>query len=385
MNRQRSQWRLLVMFWRWVTAVPLCIGIASACLWDHDTFAVEAAGKNDLVAVLAGRFERNPPLYYEMRLSHSLANLKTDPGLLEEYDNAAVAAERLGQHNQAIQIIGRKRTHMLPLPADKEGWYRYYANLGTFHAHRAISLAAENLRQQDLKLADSEITKAIEINPDAHFGRERYQLYAIRWLEGPRTEALGDYVNSLEPRESSSSKSSAEKAIKGWSGLIRLGNAWESVDVWLALAQALDMRHDASLCQFARVRLSELEQDGKKSMAPGTEIEFFGGEPDDDIAENNKVIFKKLRRSADEWQRRRTEFMLARLKEGRHPDWDAKFWDGWDDEPKLDVPSLGFLDRYHSLDPFARFLLVLAGIIFIPILLFVEGLLLSRKKRRTSR
>ncbi len=40
-----------------------------ACLWDYDTLAAEAKGQMaDVVHIIAGRFERKPPLYYEMRL-----------------------------------------------------------------------------------------------------------------------------------------------------------------------------------------------------------------------------------------------------------------------------------------------------------------------------
>jgi hypothetical protein len=41
---------------------------ARACLWDDDTLATEARGLPDAVAVLTGRFERNPPRYCELRL-----------------------------------------------------------------------------------------------------------------------------------------------------------------------------------------------------------------------------------------------------------------------------------------------------------------------------
>ena len=45
--------------------LPLSV---AACLWDRDTPADEARGLPEVVAVLTGRFERNPPLFYEMRL-----------------------------------------------------------------------------------------------------------------------------------------------------------------------------------------------------------------------------------------------------------------------------------------------------------------------------
>src|SRR5262249_29824726 len=55
---------------RTLTALALLLGLplsVAACLWDRDTPAGEAKGMLEVVAVLTGRFERNPPLFYEMR------------------------------------------------------------------------------------------------------------------------------------------------------------------------------------------------------------------------------------------------------------------------------------------------------------------------------
>jgi len=54
-------------------------GPARACLWDSDTLAAEAAGLPDAVRAIAGRFERNPPRYYEMRLKLASGKLKANP------------------------------------------------------------------------------------------------------------------------------------------------------------------------------------------------------------------------------------------------------------------------------------------------------------------
>lgn len=64
-------------------AFALLVGLslsAAACLWDRDTPAEEALGLPEVVAVLTGRFERNPPLYYEMRLARVTLHLQSQPG-----------------------------------------------------------------------------------------------------------------------------------------------------------------------------------------------------------------------------------------------------------------------------------------------------------------
>ncbi len=331
---------------------------ASACMWDYDTFAVEARGKDDLVAVLAGRFERNPPLYYEMRLKHGLEELRREPNHLGQYDNSAVAAERLGNHDQALQIISEKKRHLKPLPADKDGWYRYFANIGTFHAHRSFSQKDPRKRLEDLKLSEAEIAKSIEINPEAHFGREKYQLYAIRWImEGvPKNEPFWVYLRDKELVPSGQT----DAAITGLSGLIRLGGAWESVDIWATLAVLLGQRGHASLKYYALDRVEELENDGKKSLI---ELPWMEGEtqhkttlrkmaekgsvypPSEDLRAKNKVIYADLRAQAEKWHDNRTAYMMERLNQGHHPDWDKDFWAQWDDEPQLEVTTPPLWDQ----------------------------------------
>ena len=65
-----------------------------ACLNDRDTLAEEIKGLSDVVQVVTGRFERDPPLYYRMRLARVAAELKTSPALLPDYDDAGVACGR---------------------------------------------------------------------------------------------------------------------------------------------------------------------------------------------------------------------------------------------------------------------------------------------------
>ena len=65
-----------------------------ACLNDRDTLAEEIKGLPDVVQVVTGRFERDPPLYYRMRLARVAAELKTSPALLPDYDDAGVACGR---------------------------------------------------------------------------------------------------------------------------------------------------------------------------------------------------------------------------------------------------------------------------------------------------
>ena len=113
---------------------------AIACLWDYDTLEQEAQGLPDIAMVIAGGFPRNPSLYYEMRLKRQTEVLEKEADNFDAYDDVAVACERLGKTDDAINWMEKKKAAM-----DRAGyevgdqnqpdhWYRYFANLGTFYA-----------------------------------------------------------------------------------------------------------------------------------------------------------------------------------------------------------------------------------------------------------
>ena len=200
--------------------------------------------------MLTGRFERNPPLFYEMRLGRVADHLQTHPEDLAAYDDAGVACDRLGRGDEAIAWMEKKRAQLDELDASrpevKEQRYRYHANLGTFLVHRWARQGADRTKIDEVKAARDEIAKALEINPNAHFGREKYQLRALEWIvDPPKVEALRRtspnllgwsfddiYGQQTDPKE-------ADDAVRGLAGLVVLGNAWESVDIFHALNVAL--------------------------------------------------------------------------------------------------------------------------------------------------
>ena len=97
---------------RALTALALLLGLpltAAACLWDRDTPIDEARGLPEVVAVLTGRFQRNPPLFYEMRLERVRDHLQSHPEDLAAYDDAGVACDRLGRGDEAISWMEKKR------------------------------------------------------------------------------------------------------------------------------------------------------------------------------------------------------------------------------------------------------------------------------------
>ncbi|HEY0072633.1 MAG TPA: hypothetical protein VGB77_00935, partial [Abditibacteriaceae bacterium] len=124
-----------------------------ACLWDSDTLSTEAKGLPGTLEIITGRFERNPPLFYEMRLKRVTQEITAQPQKLELYDDAGVACDRLHKGNQAIAWMAKKRAQLKPYPQDKEHWYRYHANLGTFQAHRWLRGGADRKKLHEMKTA----------------------------------------------------------------------------------------------------------------------------------------------------------------------------------------------------------------------------------------
>jgi tetratricopeptide (TPR) repeat protein len=371
---------------------------AHACLNDRDSDALafeatqlpivrpeassEAPDIPGIVEVIVGRFPRNPALYYQLRIERCQKELAANPKLLALYDDISVAYDKLGKSGEALSWIEKKRPY---IPAsDTEALYRYFANAGTFRAHRWLREGAKDERIGELEQAHAEIAKAIALKPDAHFGREAAQLQAMNWILKEHTsQSLAYFIYhsaTLEKlRDTAPLTNSPDKTLLGLAGLVVLGNAWESVDVFGALAGQLNKRGDAKVAYLAELRCRELIRAGKKSLFEGAKLpESLHGSGKDYLVtpasrhwlgitnqDNVATKFNELRTEAESWQAARTAFMEARLKTGHHPDTDPHFWDGYQDSsaPSLDIPwhkeaSANFrnwLMRYGAMGVFVLF------------------------------
>lgn len=297
-----------------------------------------------------------------MRLKRAATELRSDPTNLALYDDAGVACDRLHHDKEAIVWMKRKRAQLDRLgfnDKSKEHWYRYHANLGTFLAHDWLSGGANRKNLVPMRQAVVHIKRAIAINPKAHFGREKYQLKVMEWIiKPPAVKAvMGNYSlpTFLALREEASitttsgnlAKYGYADAITGLSGLIALGNAWESIDVFNALQTALMADGNHHMAYMAAFRLEELEKAGRRSLLPNAPYPVFNPAEDQLTSSENLASgassegmvafwrrFYKLRREeAEGYQTRRTAYMMERLKAGRHPDTDANFWNEWRDTP----------------------------------------------------
>lgn len=334
----------------------------AACYWDSDTLRTEAKGLPEAIDTIVGRFDRYPDLYYQMRLDRAAKALATNPDLLEELDDAAMASERLGKSDDAVAWLEKKHAVLERLkaakgeldPIYKDHQYRYLANLGTTLAHRWLRDGANREKMDDLNRSRDLIAEAIALNPQAHFGREKFQLMAIEWLIAPKVteyESLPLFVpleddNWLMPR--TGTREQYADAEAGVRGLIVLGAAWESVDVFATYGAIHGIRGDASISYLAFLRMKELLESGKKSLAPQGESPMTIDDVLSLVAvmekEELERFYSDARREADAWRASRNAYILERLNRGEHPDTHPDFWNAWQEPPKVAFPD-GFFGR----------------------------------------
>ncbi len=143
------------------------------CIWDSDTLESELRGLPEAFDLVTGRWHRHSDAYYRERLERLGGERELT---LAELDDLAVAHERLGDRDAAIAVMARKQKALTNTP-DDEHRYRYHANLGTFLAHAG---------RFDEGLV--ELRRAVAINPDAHFGRERYQIELIEYIAAAKRD-----------------------------------------------------------------------------------------------------------------------------------------------------------------------------------------------------
>lgn len=192
------------------------IGVASACMWDYDTLAMERQQAPGTMELIAGQFVRHSDAFYEWRVDDRRARLLDHPDDLALIDDLAVALDKLDRHAEAIAVM----TEALGVDPVR---YETHANLGTFLVHAGD--LTEGLRH---------IQRALMLNPNAHFGRERYQALLVRYvLERGADLPLGGsdphYPQGfarfvLAHRPGADVDKELDRATQGVLGMMRFGN-----------------------------------------------------------------------------------------------------------------------------------------------------------------
>lgn len=357
--------------------------ITYACGWDNDTIAAESKGVPELLDALIGRVAIYPKEYYEFRANRSSKIVEKDPLNLDELDNLIVAYDKLGNYPKSLSYAEMKRKALLARP-NKDHEYRYYANLGTIEAHawvRNKDFNDKTLLEQAIK----HLNKCIEVNPDAHFGREIVQvklLEIMRNAEGPveypaKHREPYDYAHingsGLYAWEDFVEKTGAEKVQKGVIGIMSIGSGPDSPDLLCAIISTLPDGMGI-MREVAMRRIDELWKT-KPVIADIGYVSKFGHP-------GNRVLFEKqyaaLAENKEQYRAKLSEFIKTKVSQGKHPDVDAHFWDDWKEPEHVNLRSLEPL-----LNPAQRmqalYLAIPGGLIVVIITYYVI------QKRRANR
>lgn len=316
---------------------------AHPCMNDRDTYAAQITPATP-EAVTLGLFKRYPKIYYTKRIEILENRLKDKEIKLREYDDLAVAYDRIGRSDKAILVIQRKAKLLAATPAkskllDLDDYhppgkltpseymdYTTHANWGTFLIHDYFGSGRAASKLEQVREGIKHLEHAVRVNPDAHSGREWAQIDVAKWVYSETKKPTGKYPMFLRP---------AKETQAGLLGLVELGNAWESVDVFRMAALQGDP--NALLNKLCLLRAKELERSGKKSVfdipaqAPGFK---------DPILVSS---FRSERLRADEWATLFQQAVTETVQEGLHPDvlTDGEGM-GWPEPP---MPTLNYSKR----------------------------------------
>ncbi len=148
-------------------------------MWDSTTLATEKSRRPDMAQVILGPSPKPEDLsQYRERITKLTADRKESDPMW--WNDLAVAHMRLGEFSNAVALLE---------PAAKKfpNDYGVHANLGT--AYHLMGRYVE---------AEKEIARDLEINPDAHFGLEKYHLALLQYLiRGPKYQSRHLYVDEL--------------------------------------------------------------------------------------------------------------------------------------------------------------------------------------------
>lgn len=331
--------------------------LAAPCYNDSDTNLTELRDNLDITYAIAGRFTIYPPEYYKRRIEIQTANLKRNPNDLTAYDNLAVAYDRLGKHDEAIATIRKERAliesgkvnpltevkdELVPNAPPVNHRYTVEANEGTFLIHRWITNGGNPKNLADAIEAEKHIAKAIEINPNAHFGREFAQLYCVRAIlkgakEGDWKAKFTENLIALADRD----KVDRKALRKGIAGMMVLGNAWNSPIMLKAIAYLVP--EDGQVIGLCKKVISEqllrLEFD-PKSPLDSDEVANLRKQINislsDSLERSEKYKFiPRLLENAKEFRMNREKWIKSKLSAGQHPDTHPGFWAGFKDVPAI--------------------------------------------------
>jgi tetratricopeptide (TPR) repeat protein len=229
---------------------------ALACMWDSDTLAEESLGKKDVLEIVTGKLRHHATAWYEAKIAYTQPMIDGGKAPKERYDDLAVALAKTGKLDDAIALLADKEARF-------PGEYTTEANLGTF-----LAMKGDNAGALD------HLNRAIAINPDAHFGCEKYQVALLAWMDKlaadptlaeketftgvPISEEMLEIIHPTDGGGIDTPKrKELDAQIVAITGLIRFGGNDQNMHLWFTLGVALGWEGHKSLAMRA-LRRAEL-------------------------------------------------------------------------------------------------------------------------------
>src|SRR5262249_22713689 len=144
--------------------------------------------------VLHERYPRHGEAYYQERNrlcreqmnkpAPAIPHAKPDDAYLALFDDLGAGLDFLKQHDEAVHVLRGKLRLQQAARFTGRQLYTTYANLGTFliHGNFRATQAGDPAAKERLREGLSFIHKSIEVNPEAHFGRELWQAVTAEFM-----------------------------------------------------------------------------------------------------------------------------------------------------------------------------------------------------------
>jgi hypothetical protein len=154
--------------------------------------------------VIHERYPKHGPIWYQERERLAREKLKTIPPDSDEafglYDDIGTGLDRLGKPADAIPILRNKLELQQKRGLNGRELYTTYANLGTFivHTNMPKAIAGDSQAKAAVREGIDLLKKSVEVNPEAHFGREVWQIVLAEFLlaasDHPKLMTTFDFV-----------------------------------------------------------------------------------------------------------------------------------------------------------------------------------------------
>lgn len=137
--------------------------------------------------VIHERFPRHGREHYERRneqVRRELSEANSDPSRWLLMDDLGAGLDRVGRSDEAVALLRTKLEEQQDRGVSGRDLYTSFANLGTFliHANFRRAMAAETQAVDRFREGVQFIRQSVEVNPEAHFGRERWQAAIAEFL-----------------------------------------------------------------------------------------------------------------------------------------------------------------------------------------------------------